>query len=407
MRTQVGIIGAGPSGLVLSHLLYLHGIDSVILEARSQAYVEARMRAGVLDSDVSALFREIGVGERMMKEGLPQEQMEIRFLGKRRFINWRELAGGRVNMVYGQQEVVKDFIHRRQQDNGKLFFEAQALRIRDLDGRPVIEYIHEGQEKELKCDLIAACDGYHGIGRQTIPADKLEAYELNYSFAWLGIVAQAKPSSKWLVTSAHERGYAMHSMRSPSISRNYLQIPLTDTVDDWSDERIWQELQTRLETNADWKLEEGKILEKTRFDIRSFVCHTMQYKKMFLAGDAAHMVPPTGGRGLNQAIADVCILADGIAEYFRKSSIEYLESYTQLCLQRVWHAQQFTWKMTSVLQRLDWDNKNAYHRQVQLAQLEYLTSNRAAATSLAECYAGTPLQTSFLPADRPRYPQIC
>ncbi|MBB5215623.1 4-hydroxybenzoate 3-monooxygenase [Parapusillimonas granuli] len=406
MRTQVGIIGAGPSGLVLSHLLYLHGIDSVILESRSQAYVEARMRAGVLDSDVTALFKAVGVGERMMKEGLPQEQMEIRFEGKRRYINWKELAGGRVNMVYGQQEVVKDFIQRRQQDGGKLFFEAQALRITDLDGRPTIEYMHEGQQKKLECEIVAACDGYHGIGRRTIPADKLEAYELNYSFAWLGIVAEARPSSKWLVTSAHERGYAMHSMRSPSISRNYLQIPLTDTVDDWSDERIWQELQTRLETDADWKLEEGAILEKTRFDIRSFVCHTMRYKKMFLAGDSAHMVPPTGGRGLNQAIADVCILADGLADYFKKSSSAHLERYTDLCLQRVWHAQQFTWRMTSVLQRLDWENKNPYHRQVQIAQLEYLTSNRAAATSLAECYAGMPLQTSFLPSDRPQYPLV-
>jgi len=404
MHTQVGIIGAGPAGLALSHLLHLHGVDSVVLESRSQEYVQARVRAGVLDADVSLLFREVGLGERMMKEGLPQEQMEIRFEGKRRFINWKDLAGGRINMVYGQQEVVKDLIRQRREDNGKLFFEASATRIENLDGRPVVHYSLEGRDRTLTCDFVAACDGYHGVGRKTIPAHELEVYELNYPFAWLGIVVQAKPSSRWLVTSAHERGYAMHSMRSPMVSRNYLQIPLPDTVEDWPDGRIWDELQTRLESDSDWRLEEGEILEKARFDIRSFVCHTMRYKKVFLAGDAAHMVPPTGGRGLNQAIADVCVLADGFADFYHASSEDSLKRYAETCLRRVWHAQQFTWKMTSVLQRQYLDN--TYHRRVQIAQLEYLTTDRSAATSLAECYAGLPLQTSFLPAGRPGYPHL-
>lgn len=404
MKTSVGIIGAGPAGLMLSHLLHLHGVDSVILESRSLAYVEGRVRAGVLDSDVSALFKATGVGERMEREGLVQEQMEFRFDGKRRYINWYELTGGRRNVVYGQQEVVRDLIARRRQDGGQILFEAEALRIEGLeDDKPRVVYRHEGEERVLHCDLLAACDGFHGIGRRSIPEDRIRLYERTYPFAWIGIMAKAAPSSDWLVTSAHERGYAMHSMRSPQVSRNYVQCGLDDTTEDWSDDRIWSELHQRLDTEG-WTLREGAILEKTKFDLRSFVCEPMQYRRMFLAGDAAHVVPPTGGRGLNQAIGDVCVLADAMRDFFRAASEAGLQQYSQTCLARVWHAQQFTAQQTGMLQRHDFTNE--YHRKLQLSQLEYMTTNRAAATSLAECYAGARLKTSFLENNGGCYPTL-
>jgi p-hydroxybenzoate 3-monooxygenase len=404
MKTQIGIIGAGPAGLMLSHLLHLHGIDSVILESRSRQYVEGRVRAGVLDSDVSRLFQVTGIGERMMREGLPQEQMEIRFEGKQRFINWFQLAGGRRNMIYGQQEVVRDLIERRLRDDGKILFEAEALRVDGVEtDRPSIRFRHNGEDATLSCDLIAACDGFHGIGRQSIPADRIRLFEHKYPFAWLGIVACAQPSSPWLVTSAHDRGYAMQSMRSHQVSRNYIQIALDDTVEDWSDARIWDELHRRLDIPG-WALGEGEILEKAKFDLRSFVCEPMQYGRMFLAGDAAHVVPPTGGRGLNQAVADVCVLADAMRDFYRGGGQESLDRYSSICLERVWHAQQFTWRQTGMLQRHDFSNE--YIRKQQLAQLEYFTSNKAAATSLAECYAGSRLRTSFLDQDGSEDPRI-
>lgn len=405
MKKPVVIIGAGPAGLMLSHLLHLHGVESVILESRSREYVEGRVRAGVLDSDVSALFRATGVGERMEREGLPQEQMEFRFDGKRRYINWYELTGGRRNVVYGQQEVVRDLIARRRQDGGTILFEAQALRIEGLEeDRPRVVYQHEGEERVLHCDLLAACDGFHGIGRRSIPADRIRLFERTYPFAWIGVMVNAAPSSAWLVTSAHERGYAMHSMRSPQVSRNYIQCALEDSPEDWSDDRIWDELHQRLDTEDGWKLREGTILEKTRFDLRSFVCEPMQYRRMFLAGDAAHVVPPTGGRGLNQAIADVCVLADAMHEFFRWGCEDGLNRYSPTCLARVWHAQQFTAQQTGMLQRHDFTNE--YHRKLQLSQLEYMTTNRAAATSLAECYAGARLKTSFLDNNGGSYPTL-
>jgi p-hydroxybenzoate 3-monooxygenase len=404
MKTQVGIIGAGPAGLMLSHLLHLHGIDSVILESRSRQYVEGRVRAGVLDSDVSRLFQVTGIGDRMMREGIEQEQMEIRFEGKQRFINWFQLAGGRKNMIYGQQEVVRDLIERRLRDDARILFDAEAYSI---DGagtnRPSIRFRCNGEDATLACDFIAACDGFHGIGRQAIPPDRIRLYEHKYPFAWLGIVASAQPSSPWLVTAAHDRGYAMQSMRSLQVSRNYIQIALEDTLEDWPDARIWDELHQRLDIPG-WTLREGDIVEKAKFDLRSFVCEPMQYGRMFLAGDAAHVVPPTGGRGLNQAIADVCVLADGIRDFYRDASEDELNRYSSICLERVWHAQQFTWRQTSMLQRHDFGNE--YIRKQQLAQLEYFTSNKAAATSLAECYAGSRLRTSFLNQDGTEDPRI-
>lgn len=404
MNTQVGIVGAGPAGLMLSHLLHLHGVESVILESRSLAHVEGRVRAGVLDSDVASLFRATGVGERMQREGMQQEQMEFRFDGKRRYINWYELTGGRRNVVYGQQEVVRDLIALRRRDAGRIFFDAPAVRIDGLDDdKPRVVFEHEGTQKVLHCDLLAACDGYHGIGRRSIPADRIRLFERTYPFAWIGIMAKAAPSSRWLVTSAHERGYAMHSMRSPLVSRNYIQCGLDDTTDDWPDDRIWDELHRRLDTDG-WALGEGAILEKSKFELRSFVCEPMQYRRLFLAGDAAHVVPPTGGRGLNQAIADVCVLADGVRDFYRSGTIESLERYSSTCLARVWHAQQFTAQQTGMLQRHDFSNE--YHRKLQLSQLEYVTTNRAAATSLAECYAGARLKTSFLDGNGSSYPTL-
>ncbi|WP_375459689.1 4-hydroxybenzoate 3-monooxygenase [uncultured Enterovirga sp.] len=406
MRTQVGIIGAGPAGLMLSHLLHLHGIDSVIIEARSREYVRGRVRAGVIDSDVAGLFRGTGVGDRMDREGLPQEQMEIRFDGKRRFINWFELVDGRRNVIYGQQEVVKDLLDRRSRDGAAILFDAEAVRIDGLEeDRPTIIFRHGGEERSLRCDLLAACDGFHGIGRGRIPDGHVSIFERQYPFAWLGILVQAPPSSDWLVTCAHERGYAMHSMRSPEVSRNYIQIPLSDAPDDWSDDRVWSELHARIDIDG-WTLNEGPIREKAKFDLRSFVCEPMQYRRLFLAGDSAHVVPPTGGRGMNQAIADVCVLADAARDFFRTGSEESLNRYSSVCLARVWHSQQFTASQTQMLQRHSFDDP--YLRKQQLAQLEYVTTNRAAATSLAQCYAGARLKTSFLPdSEGQEYPRIC
>ena len=389
MRTQVGIIGAGPAGLLLSHLLHLQGIDSVVLECRSREYVQERVRAGVLEQNTVELLIGAGAGERMKREGLVHYGIELRFQGSGHRIDFKELTGGRSITIYAQAEVVKDLIDARLAAGGQIFFETQDVSVHHFTSlKPCIRFRKNRELSELACDFIAGCDGFHGICRPSIPEGALTIYERVYPFAWLGILAEAPPSSDELVYSYHDRGFALLSMRSQQLSRLYLQCSSDEDIENWPDERIWRELHTRLAC-ADWTLTEGPILQKSIAGMRSFVVEPMQHGQLFLAGDAAHIVPPTGAKGLNLAVADVRILARAISEFYRTGSRDLLDSYSATCLRRVWKVQRFSWWMTSMLHRFDTDN--AFDRRRQVGELDYVTSSRAAAQSLAENYVGLPL----------------
>jgi p-hydroxybenzoate 3-monooxygenase len=389
MRTQVGIIGAGPAGLLLSHLLHLQGIESVVLEGRSREYVQERVRAGVLEQNTVDLLIEAGVGERMKREGLIHYGIELRFQGHGHRIDFSDLTGGRGITIYAQAEVVRDLIDARLAAGGQVFFEAEDVSVGDLNSpKPCVRFRRNGEVGELACDFIAGCDGFHGVCRPSIPAAVLTAYERIYPFAWLGILADAPPSSDELVYSYHDRGFALLSMRTQQLSRLYLQCAHDEDIENWPDERIWRELHTRLAC-ADWALTEGPILQKGIAGMRSFVVEPMQYGQLFLAGDAAHIVPPTGAKGLNLAVADVRILARALGEFYRTGSRSLLDGYSATCLRRVWKVQRFSWWMTSMLHRFDTDN--AFDRRRQIGELDYVTSSRAAAQSLAENYVGLPM----------------
>ena len=385
MRTQVGIIGAGPAGLLLSHLLHLRGISSVVLERRSREYVERRVRAGVLEQGTVDTLVEAGVGERMLREGLPHHGIELRYGGAGHRIAFEKLVPGRSITVYGQQEVVKDLIAARLAAGGDLRFEVEDVAVHDVDTEQ--PYLTFGDER-LDCDIIAGCDGFHGVSRPSIPEGVLTIYERDYPFAWLGILARVAPSSEELIYARNERGFALHSMRTPAISRFYLQVPPDARLDDWPDERIWSELKARLETVPGFELATGEILERGITPMRSFVAEPMQYGRLYLAGDAAHIVPPTGAKGLNLAVADVRVLTEALAAYFKDGTTELLEAYSQTCLKRVWRAQHFSYWMTTLLHTFDEDD--AYARRLQLSYLDYVTSSEAAATTLAENYVGLP-----------------
>ncbi|MFG1699497.1 4-hydroxybenzoate 3-monooxygenase [Nonomuraea sp. NPDC049309] len=385
MRTQVGIIGAGPAGLLLSHLLHLRGISSVVLERRSREYVERRVRAGVLEQGTVDTLVEAGVGERMLREGLPHHGIELRYGGAGHRIAFEKLVPGRSITVYGQQEVVKDLIAARLAAGGDLRFEVEDVVVHDVDTEQ--PYLTFGDER-LDCDIIAGCDGFHGVSRPSIPEGVLTIYERDYPFAWLGILARVAPSSEELIYARNERGFALHSMRTPAISRFYLQVPPDARLDDWPDERIWSELKARLETVPGFELATGEILERGITPMRSFVAEPMQYGRLYLAGDAAHIVPPTGAKGLNLAVADVRVLTEALAAYFKDGTTELLEAYSQTCLKRVWRAQHFSYWMTTLLHTFDEDD--AYARRLQLSYLDYVTSSEAAATTLAENYVGLP-----------------
>jgi p-hydroxybenzoate 3-monooxygenase len=385
MRTQVGIIGAGPAGLLLSHLLHLRGISSVVLEKRSREYVERRVRAGVLEQGTVDTLVEAGVGKRMLREGLPHHGIELRYGGAGHRIAFEKLVPGRSITVYGQQEVVKDLIAARLAAGGDLRFEVEDVAVHDVESeRP---YLTFGGER-LDCDIIAGCDGFHGVSRPSIPEGVLTIYERNYPFAWLGILARVAPSSEELIYARNERGFALHSMRTPAISRFYLQVPPDARLDDWPDERIWGELKARLETVPGFELATGEILERGITPMRSFVAEPMQYGRLYLAGDAAHIVPPTGAKGLNLAVADVRVLTEALTAYFKDGTTELLDAYSQTCLKRVWRAQHFSYWMTTLLHTFDEDD--AYARRLQLSYLDYVTSSEAAATTLAENYVGLP-----------------
>jgi p-hydroxybenzoate 3-monooxygenase len=388
MRTQVGIVGAGPAGLILSHLLHLRGIDSVVLECRSREYVQERVRAGVLEQHTCDLLAETGVGERMKREGLVHHGIELRFNGKGHRIDFQELTGKAIT-IYAQAEVVRDLIDARLAVSGKVYFEVEDVTVHDFaTERPSIRFRRNGSEQTVDCDFIAGCDGFHGVCRPSIPAGVLTTYEREYPFGWLGILAQAPPPSHELIYAHHERGFALLSMRTPELSRLYIQCSPDEDIREWPDDRIWKELQIRLAAK-DWKLIEGPILQKGVTGMRSFVVEPMQYGRMFLAGDAAHIVPPTGAKGLNLAVTDVEVLANALTKFYSSGDKSGLESYSRVCLRRVWKVQRFSWWMTSMLHKFP--GENAFDHRRQIGELDYVTSSRAASQSLAENYVGLPL----------------
>src|SRR5882724_2520463 len=394
MRTQVGIIGAGPAGLMLSHLLHLQGIESVVLESRSQEYIEQRVRAGVLEEGTADLMIESGVGARLQREGLVHHGIELRFGGAGHRIDFADLTGGKSITVYAQHEVIKDLVAARVAAGTKIFFEAEAVSVHDLDSKPKIHFQHAGATETLDCDFIAGCDGFHGIAREAVPATVLRIHERVYPFAWLGILAKVKPASNELIYTYHDRGFSLLSMRSPEISRLYLQCDPDENIAEWSDDRIWSELRTRMTTRGGWQLADGPILQKGITPMRSFVAEPMRHGKMFLLGDAAHIVPPTGAKGLNLAVADVRVLTRALVDFYRTGSRDDLERYTERCLRRVWRGQRFSWWMTSMLHRFP--NEDGFSHHIHLAELGYVTSSRAASTSLAENYVGLPFDTPGL-----------
>jgi p-hydroxybenzoate 3-monooxygenase len=388
LRTQVGIVGAGPAGLVLSHLLHRQGIDSVVIEARSRQHCEQRVRAGVLEQGTVDLLIAMGLGERMQREGLVHNGVEIRFQQQGHRIDFKALTGHGIT-IYAQQEVVKDLIAARLATGKAVLFESNEVSVHDFDSaQPRIRFQHRGEIAEIHCDFIAGCDGFHGVCRPAIEK-ALAIYERIFPFAWLGILAAAAPSSEELIYCYHDRGFALHSMRTPEITRLYLQCAPEEDLAQWPDARIWQELQTRLATRDGRKLTEGPILQKGVTGMRSFVAEPMQHGRLFLAGDAAHIVPPTGAKGLNLAVADVRVLAAALAEFYASGSVRLLDSYSETCLRRVWLVQRFSHWMTSVLHRIPGADSFEEHRQ--LAELDYVTSSPAASQAFAENYVGLPM----------------
>jgi p-hydroxybenzoate 3-monooxygenase len=393
IRTQVGIVGAGPAGLMLGHLLHLRGIESLIIEDRSQEHVIERVRAGVLEQSTVDLMHEVGQGERLSREGLRHEGIYVAFGGERHRIPLAELTGGRAITIYGQNEVVKDLLGARAASGRPLQFEVEDVGIRDVDSRmPKIRFRHGGQSHEVTCDFIAGCDGSHGVCQPSIPANRLQIYERVYPFAWLGILVDAAPSSDELVYSLHERGFALFSMRSPHVTRLYLQCAPDETIEQWPDGRIWSELTLRLHTRDGWTPTVGPITQKGITRMRSVVVEPMNHGRLFLAGDAAHIVPPTGAKGLNLAMADVWRLAGALAAFYQSGSETELHAYSERGLRRTWRAQRFAAWMTSALHRGASEKPfSAFDHRRQLAELEYLVSSKAAMTSLAENYVGGPL----------------
>ncbi|PRG22455.1 4-hydroxybenzoate 3-monooxygenase [Burkholderia multivorans] len=390
MRTQVAIIGAGPAGLLLSHLLRLQGVESILLEARSREYCENRIRAGVLEQGTVDTLNAAGLGDRMRREGLQHHGIELLFGGQRHRIDLSGLTGGRAITVYSQHEVVRDLIAAGVERGHPMHFDVTDVALHDVDGdRPFVTFKHaDGRADRIDCDYIAGCDGFHGIARQTIPAERLRTFERVYPFAWLGILADAAPSLDELVYAHHERGFALFSMRSPTVTRLYLQCRPDEDLGAWSDARIWDELHTRFSNDTGWTPTEGRITQKSVTPMRSFVSETMQYGRLFLAGDAAHIVPPTGAKGMNLAVADVRALSRALGARYRTGDATALDAYSATCLERVWRAEHFSYFMTNMLHPSADDTP--FVNRLKLAELKYVTRSRAAAQSLAENYVGLP-----------------
>lgn len=387
-RTQVGIIGAGPAGLLLARLLKVHGIDSVILEARTRDYVEARIRAGVLEQGTVALLEEADVAERLHREGLVHDGAEIAVGGRRMRIDFHALTDKTVT-VYGQTEVTRDLIAARLSGDGEIVWEAAGVDIHDIEtGRPRLSYRQAGADCELVCDFIAGCDGFHGVSRSRLPSSISRTFERTYPFAWLGILADVAPCSSELIYVHHDRGFALASMRSLTRSRYYIQCDLDEKIEEWPDERIWEELKIRLDCTPPPHITAGPSIEKSIAPLRSFVSTPMQHGRLFLAGDAAHIVPPTGAKGLNLAASDVHYLCRALVARYRHGDDSLLGAYSDTALARVWKAERFSWWMTTLLHKLH--PKTSFEAQMQRAELDYLASSRAAQTALAENYVGLP-----------------
>lgn len=385
MRTQVGIVGAGPAGLLLAQMLHQRGIDAVVVEARSRAHVESRIRAGLLEQGAVETMTEAGVADRLHREGLVHHGLQLRFGGEYHRVDLSGLTGGKVVTIYGQQEAVKDMIAIRLAAGLPLHFEADDVAIHDIaTARPYLTFQDKGIARRIDCDVIAGCDGFHGICRPSIPADALAVFDRVYPFAWLGILARSRPMSEELIYARHAEGFALATMRSTTISRLYLQCAPDEDLSAWSDDRIWSALRTRLGDG----LEEGPILQKGVTAMRSFVTEPMRHGRLFLAGDAAHIVPPTGAKGMNLAIADVRVLVRALEAFFAGRGEALMDAYSATCLDRVWKVQRFSWWMTQLLHR--YDDHDAFEERVRLAELDYLAGSRAALTTLAENYVGLP-----------------
>jgi p-hydroxybenzoate 3-monooxygenase len=386
MKTQVGIIGAGPAGLTLAHWLKKHGISSVILENRSREYVESRVRAGLLEQNTVDILKDLGLADRLLKEGQEHHGVYFNFDNQRIRVPFGNLTAGRNITIYGQQEIVKDMTDAWQEAGEILFFEAEATEIIDTQtSNPKINYILKGENHILSCDFVAACDGFHGLGRKTMPKDSYGEYQVTYPFSWLGILANVAPSSDELIYAYHERGFALHSLRSNTVSRLYIQVDNDAKLEDWPDERIWEELSVRLATEG-WKLNSGPIFEKSITPMRSYFIDKMQWGRLFLAGDAAHIVPPTGGKGLNLAVADVKHLVDGFVDYYRKDSMKTLDNYSSQALKRIWRAQDFSNFMTTLFHKQD--EHGSFQYQLQKAKFDYILISEAYKTTIAENYVG-------------------
>jgi len=390
MRTQVGIVGAGPAGLFLAHMLRRDGIDCVILESRSREYIEKRVRAGVLEQATVKLMHELGAGERLTREGMPDPRIDIRFSGGHIIVDLNELTPGKIVTVYGQQEVVKDLIAAWIARGGTIEFEAEALGFDGLNSeRPSIRYRQNGREDTIECDFIAGCDGFHGVSRRAVPENILTHYDRIFPFGWLGIVAEARPLHE-MTYANHEHGFALASRRGPHIARNYVQCAPDEDLARWPDARIWEELHLRLKDQGKSELGEGRILQKAVTPVRAYVTSPMQYGRLYLAGDAAHIVPPTGAKGLNLAAADVWVLARAFSEFFRTGLHMRLDRYSEVCLKRVWKAVRYSSYLTSLLHRFE--QHTPFERKLQLTELEYLLGSKAARTTIAENYVGLPFQ---------------
>jgi p-hydroxybenzoate 3-monooxygenase len=390
MRTTVGIIGAGPAGLLLARLLHEAGVESVVLESRDRAYVEQRQRAGILEQGTADVLRAAGAGERMDREGLRHDGIELRFDRTRHRVDLPALTGGSAVTVYAQTEVCKDLIALQLKEGGPLLFGAEALAVEDADGgHPRVRFRHGGREDVLHCDYVVGCDGFWGVARKAVPAALSRVFERTYPYAWLGILADVPPSHDELVYARHDRGFALLSMRSPAVSRLYLQVPEGTDAGAWSDEDVWDELERRLETGDDWRLDRGPVTAKSVTPMRSFVHEPMRYGRLFLAGDAAHIVPPTGAKGLNLAVGDVVTFARALVHERDTGSADLLDAYSETCLRRVWQAERFSYDMTTLLHRTP--DATPFDDRVQLARLRRIAGSRAAETDLAEAYTGFPL----------------
>lgn len=390
LKTQVAIIGSGPAGLLLGQLLYKAGIDHIIVEQRSAEYVASRIRAGILEQVSVDLLKQAGVDQNLKEKGLPHSGIEILTNGVLHRVDLAALTGGKQVTVYGQTEVTKDLMTAREAEQLKSFYEAQNVQVKDFYTAPKVEFEYQGKDFQIQCDFIAGCDGYHGVCRASVPEDKIKTFEKVYPFGWLGVLADVPPVADELIYVQSERGFALCSMRSETRSRYYLQVPLTDHVEDWSDEKFWDELKNRLDPESREKLVSGPSIEKSIAPLRSFVTEPMRFGKLFLAGDAAHIVPPTGAKGLNLAASDIAYLSSALIEYYAEGSEQGIHEYSEKCLQRVWKAERFSWWMTHLLHRFETESE--FDHKIKQAELSYVLGSIAGKTTLAENYVGLPYE---------------